>query len=475
MCLGAAAAVTLLAAAQAVPAPAPPPASPPTGPSAAIATGLEALHRGEYRRALDDFKRAADADPAAPGPLFYPVFARWWQGLFADGSSDAPESAFDDAYAAAVKVAETRLETAPGDADALATLGTSRILRAHVEAMRGNYWRSGQEARRGKKALEQALAIDPGREPALFGMGALNYYADRVPLIVKGMRLLLFIPGGDASLGLKQIRAVAGGGGTLATDGRLLLGIVCADHYQQAFDDAQAHLEGALGGAGGSPLIGGALGDLQIRLARYGAAAATLEKAAVEAGGDPDAVWQRRWLALGQAEALAGDWRLDEAQAALDRAIHEEGVASDALVRVTRRLSSEIALRRAAAAVATSVPGAGSAATAGDANDETTADARDERAAARGLLAGRRLLDLGRAREAVPVLQGAADHLPDEPSAWLAGSIHLYLGIALKQSGNAQGAHQQFDKAIATRRFRAADRARLELGKKGEDAALCAP
>src|SRR5262245_55766602 len=184
-CFAAAAAVTLLPGAQAVPPPAPQPA----GPAAAITTGLQALHRGEYRRALDDFKRAADADPGAPGPLFYPVFARWWQNLFADGPSGAPESAFDEAYAAAVQVAEARLEKSAGDADALATLGASRILRAHVEAMRGNYWRSGQEARRGKKALEQALAIDPAREPALFGMGALNYYADRVPLIVKGMRL----------------------------------------------------------------------------------------------------------------------------------------------------------------------------------------------------------------------------------------------------------------------------------------------
>jgi tetratricopeptide (TPR) repeat protein len=439
-----------------------------TGAAPAIASGLKALHRGEYRRALDDFKRAADAEPGAPGPLFYPVFARWWQGLFAEGQAGAPEGAFDDAYAAAVKASETRLEKSPRDADALATLGASHILRAHVEAVRGNYWRSGQEARRGKKALEQALAIDPAREPALFGMGALNYYADRVPLIVKGMRLLFFMPGGDAALGMSQIRAVASGGGPLATDGRLLLGLICADKYQQSYDDGLAHLERALGDAGGSSLLRGAVGDLQVRLARYGHAAATLEKGYAEAGaGDAETSWQRRWLALGQAEALAGDWRIDEAEAALARAVREDPVASEALLRVTRRVAAEIAARRAAASGTGSAPAGGS--------EGAARRTGNERAAAHALLAGRRLLDAGRAAEAVPVLEGAAGLLPDDPPPWLAGSIQLYLGIAFKQTGDTAGARPHLDKALATRRFRAADRARFELGKKGEDAALCAP
>jgi len=441
----------------------------PTGPAdagdPAIASGLKALHRGEYGRALDDFRRAAAADPGAPGPLFYPVFARWWQGLFAEGPAAAPDNAFDDAYAAAVNVSEARLDATPRDVDALATLGGSAILRAHVEALRGNYWRSGQQARRGKKALEQALAIDPAREQALFGMGALNYYADRVPLIVKGMRLLFFMPGGDAPLGLTQIRKVASGRGPLRTDGRLLLGMVCADRYQQAYDDALAHLDVALDETGGSSLIRAAIGDQQVRLARYGAAAATLESALADAGGaGVEASRQRRWLGFGLAEALAGDWRLDEAETALARAAGEQAPASEGLQRVTRRLAAEIAARRGALTMPASGPAGAPEAPEGDGM-----------AAAGRLLAGRRLIDAGRAAEAAPILETAADLLPRESPPWLAGSVHLYLGLALKGSGDAAAAIGHFDKAIATRRFRAADRARFELGKKGENAALCAP
>jgi len=447
------------------PTPASQPAPTPSSVGAtAIAAGLQAMHRGEYRRALDDFKQAADALPGSPGPLFYPVFARWWQGLFADGPAGRPDSAFDDTCATAVNVSEARLDETPHDVDALTTLGASQILRAHVQAVRGNYWRAGQEARRGKKALDQALAIDPEREPALFGMGALNYYADRVPLIVKGIRVFLFMPGGDAPLGLGQIRKVAEGGGPLRTDGRLLLGLVCSDHYQQAYDDALGHLAQALAETGGSSLIRAAIGDLQLRLARYDDAAATLASALAEAGGDGfEASRQRRWLVLGLAEALAGDWRLDEAEAMLARAAGEAAPASDALRRAERRLTAEIAGRRAAL----TGPAAGPV-------DDSAGDGGDVPRAAGRLLAGQRLIDADRAAEAVPILESAVDLLPSDPPPWLAGAIQLHLGLALKRSGDPTAAHSHFDRAIATRRFRAADRARLELGKKGEDAPLCA-
>jgi len=129
--------------------------------------------------------------------------------------------------------------------------------------------------------------------------------------------------------------------------------------------------------------------------------------------------------------------------------------------RVEHRLNAEIAGRRAAMAMATSATADGASGDDGSA------------AAARRLFEGHRLLDAGHAAEAVPILEAANDLLPRDSPAWLEGTIHLELGLALKRSGNPGDAHRHFDKAIDTRRFRAADRARFELEKRGEDAALC--
>ncbi|HZN03020.1 MAG TPA: hypothetical protein VFD06_05485, partial [Candidatus Polarisedimenticolia bacterium] len=220
-----------------------------TGGSAARApldAGLQAMHVGDYRSAIVEFRRAADSDPGSPDPVYLLLFSRWSQRAFEEGENTKADPVFDTAYDDLVRVAAARLAESPKDADALAALGGGQVLRAQVEAVRGNYFRAGREARQGKKALERALAISPSLETALFPMGALNYYADRVPLLIKGIRPLLAIPGGDVDLGLRQIKEVADGNGRFQVEARLLFGILCADRYQKRYREAVRHLERAV-------------------------------------------------------------------------------------------------------------------------------------------------------------------------------------------------------------------------------------
>lgn len=461
------------AAATTLPAPAPVacPACP-AGP--AIDAGLKALHRGDYRRAFDEFKRAADAAPGAPEPLFYPVFGRWWQSLFAEGPGARPDGAFDQAFDAARTAAAARLEEREGDVGALAALGGAQVLRAHVEALRGNYWSSGQEARRGKKALEKALAKSPDEPAALFPMGALNYYADRVPLVVRGLRVLFFIPGGDAALGLRQIRQVADGQGALRIDGRLLLGMVCADKHQMAYDEALGHLDQARRESGGSALVRAAVADLQLRLARPADAIATIEAGLAEAIPDgTEGARQRRWLRLGMVEALAAEGRQAAAEQELTRARAEPAIVSEPLQKIDARLAGELAARRAALPSwngdeADRRPRSPARA-ALDAAIATTPDAPIPR-----LLRAQLALEEGAAADAVTLLEPAVRGIAAGTPAWIEGSLQLLLGRALGATGDARGARHHLERAAAVRRFRMADGARLELGKKGEDAAICA-
>lgn len=444
----------------------------PAGP--AISAGLQALRRGDYRRAFDDFKRAADVAPGAAEPLFYPVFGRWWQSFFAEGPGSRPDAAFDQAFEVARDTASARLDENKGDVGALAALGGAEVLKAHVEALRGNYWTSGQEARRGKKALEQALAKDPDAGAALFPLGALNYFADRVPLVVRGLRVLFFIPGGNARVGLTQIRKVAESDGTLRHEGRLLLALVCADRYQRAYDDALGHFDQALRESGGSALLRAAIGDLQIRLGRSADAVATLTAGIEESLPDgPEGARQRHWLRLGIVEAHLSDWRQAEAEQAWTLAQAEPGPASDALRKTEARIGGEMAARRKALPFWNGDEAdrvAGSAAR--DALDRTI-DAESGAPIAR-LLRARLALDEAAPALAVTLLQPAVAAISSETPAWLHGSLHLTLGRALGATGDARGARTHLERAAAVRRFRMAEQARLLLGTKGEDAGLCA-
>jgi tetratricopeptide (TPR) repeat protein len=442
------------------------------GTDVAIESGLRALHQGDFAQATAGFEQAVLASPGAPVPLFFVVFSRWWQRVFGEAPASEADPAFDQGVESTLKAARERLERAPGEAPALAALGGAQVLRSHLEAVRGNYFRSGQEARRGKKALDRALAIDGDLDIALFPAGALNYYADRVPLVVKGLRPLFFFPGGDAPLGLSQIRRVAEGRGAFRTDGRLLLAQICSDRYQRSYRESLAHFRLALQENPGSPLINAAIGDLQIRLGEYSDATTTLTTAVEAATGDgPERSRQRQWLRLGLAEARLGEWKIDEAEESLRRALQGPVPLSPSLSRTAKRLEEELAQKRAAAPLL---------AKPSDSRETSVMPAalaeeirRKPDAPLPLYLRGKALLLAGRAEEALESLREAARSADGAP-AWLSGWIEIESGDAEARLGHLKEARAHYRRAAGLRRFRAADRGRLKLEEKGEDAAACA-
>jgi tetratricopeptide (TPR) repeat protein len=436
---------------------------------APIDAGLQALHAGDYRGAIAEFRRAADADPASPDPVYMLLFSRWSQRAFEAGEDAKADPVFDSAYDELMKVANARLAKTPNDAEALAALGGGQVLRAQVEALRGNYFRAGREARQGKKALEKALAIAPSLETALFPMGALNYYADRVPLIVKGLRPFLFIPGGNVALGLQQIRSVADGNGRFQTEARLLFGILCADRYQQRYQEAVAQFERAVEASPDSPVVRAALASIQLRLGEDRDAETSFQDGLQRASGDgPERGRQRRWLWLGAAEARLMGWRLAEAEDALRKAAAEPVENTSSLERARRRLDDELRLKREA------LPGfAGTGApTRQQAEDATKAVPGS---AAAWMLLGCRRLDAGDAMGARQALDKAASVLGADAPAWLEGSVALLHGDAEAALGRTRQAHSDWERAAGIKRFRNAERARMKLQDPGEGSEICVP
>jgi tetratricopeptide (TPR) repeat protein len=436
---------------------------------APLDAGLQALHAGDYRGAIAEFRRAADADPGSPDPVYMLLFSRWSQRAFEEGEDAKADPVFDSTYDELMRVAGARLAKVPNDAEALAALGGGQVLRAQVEALRGNYFRAGREARQGKKSLEKALAIAPSLETALFPMGALNYYADRVPLLVRGLRTLLFIPGGNVPLGLKQIRSVADGHGRFQTEARLLFGLLCADKYQQRYREAVAQFERAVEASPDSPVVRAALASIQLRLGEDRAAEASFQEGLKRApGAGPERVRQRRWLWLGTAEARLMGWRLSEAEEALKSAAAEQVENNSSLERARRRLDEEMRLKREA------LPGFQGAGTPTREQAEAAARAVPGSAAA-WMLVGARRLDAGDATGAREALDQAAEVMPADAPAWLEGGVMLLHGDAEAALGRARQAHSDWDRAAGIKRFRNAERARMKLQDPGEGSEICVP
>ncbi len=467
-----------------------------------IEAGLADLHQGLYTRAEEIFRAAARDAPEDPEPELFVAFTRWWRILLEDRGRRGADDVFDAAIEATIAAGEGRLRNDPGDARAMGSTGAARVLRSHIEALRRNYFHAAQEARRGKKLLEAALDRDPGATEALFALGALNYYADKVPALIKGLRALLFLPGGDADRGLAQLQAVAASSAHFRTDARLLLALICGSRDEGCFTAALAQLSRALADNPGSPLILGSIGELQMRLGLYGQAARSFEEGLRGAADDdPDHARQRRQLRVALAEALAADWRLDRAAAVLREADRESGAWPESARKVRDRTALELAMKLGEAPLpppdgdaAPRVRAARAVSTDGEQADplkialraleedrlqEALAGASDavrshpERPLPR-FVKGCILMKLGRDAEAEADLASAADLVRDVPP-WMEGWIELDRGLANRRRGRERAARGHFHRASEVRRFRSADRGVMELLAGEPRNPRCAP
>ncbi len=415
-----------------------------------IRAGLGDLHQGLYGHAEERFRAAARAAPADPEPLLFVAFTHWWRIVLEHRGRTEGYEPFLRAIDDTVRTGEGRLDTAPGDRRAQAAVGAAHILRSHVEAMRKNFFQAAQEARRGKKLLESSLESNPGMSAALFPLGALNYYADRVPLLVKGLRFILFLPGGDADLGLSQLHRVAASDDYFRTDARLLLGLICASPEERCYAAGQAHLRKALEENPHSPLIAGAIGDLEVRLGEYGQAVRTFEESLSAMAGerDPERGRQRRWLRMALAEACVADWSLDRAADLLKEDGADPVELPAAFNKYRGRVQGELTAKRAIAIAAM--------------NGNPGASGPIVNTLAARFLKGRALFIDGRFREAGEALEGAAQDMDASPP-WLRGWTELYLGLSETRLGNGREARGHFKRASDVKRFRSAERGLWEL------------
>jgi tetratricopeptide (TPR) repeat protein len=248
-----------------------------TIPDAALLEGLTDLHQGRFTQAQLKFRAYLVAHPTDPRGHLFLAFCEWWKLL--QVGAEARTHAMEYHLEEARRLAQDQLNRSPEDPQALTSLGTAYIFIAQYRASEKKVFKAASAARKGKAFLEKASQLNPEMVDAQFGLGAYNYYADKVSALVKGLRSLLFLPGGNSEKGLAQLRQVAERGRYFRTEAQLLLAVIYQGRHEQRYRLALDHLNAALELNAGSPIILGSIGELQIRLGSYPESHGVLERA----------------------------------------------------------------------------------------------------------------------------------------------------------------------------------------------------
>ncbi len=286
----------------------------PVPPLARRQEALALLHDGRFDEADARLAPSGTGGPADPATAFFRAFVTYWRLLYDDESAslrDRMDGELDQAIAAA----NERLDAQPGDPQALLWGGSSRLLLAQLRAAQKHYFAAGLEAKRAKKLLESAARAPGAEVETFFGLGTYNYVADRLPAVVKGIRALLFLPGGDRELGLRQLERCASESRYFSLESRILLVTFYTGKGERLFGEALRQMDAMLRADPEAIAVKDAVSRIDLDLARPEEAArlldAALDRAGRLPGVDPSV---RGQLLLARAQADEGAMELASAE-----------------------------------------------------------------------------------------------------------------------------------------------------------------
>lgn len=105
----------------------------------------------------------------------------------------------------AITATEAWVAREPKRAEAWFYLGGAYGTRVLFRGQRGQYLSAARDGRRIHDALQLAISLDPSLGDAYFGLGLYHYYAAIAPRAARILGMLMFLPGGDRALGLKEM------------------------------------------------------------------------------------------------------------------------------------------------------------------------------------------------------------------------------------------------------------------------------
>jgi tetratricopeptide (TPR) repeat protein len=178
------------------------------------APGLARAYDAIFDARFDEVPRLVGAacPPAPPEACrLLDADAVWWQ-IQLDPLNTRHDADFQTRVEAAIDAAQAWTVRDPLRAEAWFYLGGAYGARVQWRVLRGSRLAAARDGKRIKEALEQSLALDPMLTDAYFGLGLYHYYADVAPAVLKMLRWLFLLPGGDRAQGLAEmLRARASG------------------------------------------------------------------------------------------------------------------------------------------------------------------------------------------------------------------------------------------------------------------------
>ncbi|MGH9354012.1 MAG: tetratricopeptide repeat protein, partial [Terriglobia bacterium] len=187
--------------------------------------GMTRLMNGEPDAAIALFKQVEKDDPSSPLGCVLEADAIWWKIYYSTADLIDPDvfdvvTSYQTPYDAAFeRVIQTAIQKSEANIHARRDVarndlyeGMSYALEARLQGLRARDMATARAGKKMRSLLLTALQLDPNLTDAYAGTGLYNYFVDTLPAIVKMLRFLIGLPGGNRALGIEQMQKAAQSG-----------------------------------------------------------------------------------------------------------------------------------------------------------------------------------------------------------------------------------------------------------------------
>jgi tetratricopeptide (TPR) repeat protein len=184
--------------------------------------GLDLLMNGEPDAAIKVFRTIQSDDPDSALGYLMEADAVWWKIYFATGNLIDPDvfvvpsgsktpydSRFNQLVDQAIAKARASRNAHREVARNYLYEGMAYGLRGRLASMRENNLAAARAAKQMRSLLIDAVNHDRNLRDAYAGLGLYDYFVDTLPAIVKLLRWMIGLPGGNRERGIQEIEYAA--------------------------------------------------------------------------------------------------------------------------------------------------------------------------------------------------------------------------------------------------------------------------
>ncbi|MBN2369033.1 MAG: hypothetical protein JXO72_00930 [Vicinamibacteria bacterium] len=280
---------------------------------------LESLYDGSTNTAIARLARLSAEHPDDPAGPYFESLALCWK-IEQNPRSTRLDSRLLAQVDRGLELTERLLRADPADARAHLGRAGAFGVRSRFHLFRFNNGDARRDAIQMRAELMRVRALDPENSEACFGLGLYDYYADVLPRILKLLRFLAGMPGGDRERGLLLIKRARQESDFHRTEAQVQLYEIYAE-YEDALDRAHVELLALRRRYPGAPLWGLKLAALlRDQLGRYADSVSVSREiiASVVGGHVNYAPIVAEMARLSMSEAFLRDHRFGEARQSLE-------------------------------------------------------------------------------------------------------------------------------------------------------------